>query len=466
MEGEPDRSIWQAMHAHLCAQQPAMCRQWFEQIEPLGVRDGVLHLRVPERVHQRYLQRECAEQFVEAAQSVTGRLLSVAFLGPEEDPPSRPSPPKTPANNGQAVVPPQPAPVQRRQRDDHEPILNPDYTFAQFVEGPNNRLAKAASRGVADNPGSTYNPLFLHGGVGLGKSHLLQAICSRVLERDPDAVIHYMSCEEFVTRFMEAVQAGEMSDFRRQFRHVDMLVIDDIHFLGKRDRSQEEFFHTFNSLYQTQRQIVLSSDARPDEIPDLEERLVSRFNWGLVARLDPPDYETRGAIVSSKARSRGVELPNEVASFIAARFDSNIRELEGALTSVQISAHLAGRDIDLEIAKQALGEGPAKAPPRITIQSIIEQVAEHFDVTLSSLLSRRRQRSVALPRHVGMYLARQHTRHSLEEIGGYFGGRDHTTVLHAVRTVDKQRGCDETLESAISQIERSLHSATPPSQSA
>ncbi|MEC9374059.1 MAG: chromosomal replication initiator protein DnaA, partial [Planctomycetota bacterium] len=309
-----------------------------------------------------------------------------------------------------------------------------------------------------EKPGQAYNPMFIHGDVGLGKTHLLQAVCMRILERNPSATILYIPCEAFVTRFMESVQAGEMTQFRHYFRDVDMLVIDDVHFLAERDRTQEEFFHTFNSLYQSNRQIILSSDAPPDEIPHLEKRLVSRFKWGLVAQIDPPDYETRVAIVKQKGRVRGVTVPDDVACLVAARVASNIRELEGALTKIQMHAHVAEREMDVAIAREALGvEEAATGGSNVTIQTIVDAVTGFYDVSLSSLQSKRRQRSIALPRQVCLYLARKYTRYSLEEIGGYFGGRDHTTVLHAVRTITTQRDNDGSMDRALQALETKLH---------
>jgi chromosomal replication initiator protein len=317
-------------------------------------------------------------------------------------------------------------------------------------------LAHAAALAVAQKPGKAYNPLFVHGGVGLGKTHLLHAICQHAMRGNPQMRIFYVSCESFMSHFLESVQAGAMSEFRHRFRNVDLLVVDDIHDLSKRERTQEEFFHTFNSLYQAGRQIVLSSDAAPGEIPDLEERLVSRFNCGLVARIDKPCYETRVAIVKSKAALRSMEMPDDVASYIAARIDTNIRELEGAINSIQNLAMLEVHTIDLDLAKRAMGEPNGDSGPSPSIQTILETVSEFYDVRLSDLLSKRRHKSIARPRQIGMWLARRYTRYSLEEIGSYFGGRDHTTVMHAVRMIDTRRGRDHGVDREMSSIEERL----------
>jgi chromosomal replication initiator protein len=336
-------------------------------------------------------------------------------------------------------------------------LLSPDYTFESFVVGPDNRLAHAAASAVAQQPGRAYNPFFVHGSVGLGKTHLLQAICQQSMRNNPDMRIYYTSCNAFMNQFLEAVQDGDMGSFRHRFRNYDLLVVDDIHDLSKRDTSQEEFFHTFNTLYQGGRQVVLSSDAPPNEIPDLEERLTSRFGCGLVANIERPCYETRVSIVKSKAALRSLELPDDVAGYIAARIDTNIREIEGAITKIQTMAMLDGIDIDLALTKKSIGnQVKLNGPAQLTIQDILDTVSGYYGLKLTDLLSKRRHKSVSLPRQIGMYLARKHTRFSLGEIGGYFGGRDHTTVMHAVRSIDGRRTGDNHLDQDINQLESVL----------
>jgi chromosomal replication initiator protein len=336
-------------------------------------------------------------------------------------------------------------------------VLCPDYSFDQFVTGPANRLAYAASIAVANQPGTAYNPLFIHGGCGLGKTHLLQAICQLILTHKPDHRICYLSCDAFMNDFIDCVQQGKMSEFRHRYRHVDVLVIDDIHFLANKERSQEEFFHTFNELYQSNRQIVISSDSPPHEIPQLEERLVSRFQWGLVAHVSKPDFETRIAILRAKARLRGVEMPDDVIAYVANRMDSNARELEGAITTIQGHAALQDRAINLQLALEALGE-PAMlgGASQATLQTIIDAVTAYYNVKLSDLQSKRRHKSITEPRQVCMWLARKRTRFSLEEIGGYFGGRDHTTVMHSIRITDERMAADAYYARQIHQIEERL----------
>ncbi|MBM4009295.1 MAG: chromosomal replication initiator protein DnaA [Planctomycetes bacterium] len=420
---------------------PDICRHWFHEITVSSVVGGCVSLRVPERVHRQYLQRSCMAAFTEAAQAATGKLVAVKFVGDADEMPTR-----SPSQLGVTQAP---------SELDEQLTLSPDYTFDSFVVGPGNRLVHAAAIAVGSNPGRAYNPLFIHGGVGLGKTHVLQSICRVILRQRPQSRIGYVSCQSFSEIFMACVKAGRMQDFRHRFRNLDMLVVDDIHFLSKREQSQEEFFHTFNSLYQAGKQIVLSSDASPNDIPDLEERLVSRFNCGLVARMDRPCYETRVAILKSKAALVGAQIPEEICSYIAARIDTNIRELEGCLTKVRCFALANDRTIDLDLAKEALADDSlglsSSAQP--SIQTIAEAVTRYYDIRLSDLLSKRRHKSISVPRQMCMWLARKHTRYSLEEIGGYFGGRDHTTVLHAVRSIGQRKDLDPDIANAVNRIE-------------
>ncbi len=455
MTSDADRQLWDGMRAHLRRAHPAVCRQWFDEIEVLGVTGGTLYLRAQSLVHRDYLRKSCADPFNDAARQVTGHLLPVRFMGPGDD---------YPPSNGRRPLHrplPQGEPPPPRPRRDDALDINPDHTFENFVEGPGNRLALAASQAVARNPGRSYNPLFIHGGVGLGKTHILQAISLSILNANPAADIYYLSCEGFTTQFMEAVRSGDMAYFRHRFREVDVLVVDDIHFLAKLDRSQEEFFHTFNSLYQAGKQIVLSSDASPEEIPLLEERLISRFKWGLVVKIEPPDFETRVAILKAKASLRAIILPDDVARYIAGEIDSNIRELEGAITKLQVQASVDHRPIDMSLARESIGRRTSSgAGP--SIQTIISAVCDFYRVKLSDLQSKRRQRSVAIPRQVCMSLARKFTNHSLEEIGGFFGGRDHTTVMHAIRTVEKRRRADTSFDTTVHAFERQLSNDNSP----
>jgi chromosomal replication initiator protein len=338
----------------------------------------------------------------------------------------------------------------------HELRLHPDYTFENFVVGPSNRLAHASCVAVSQSPGNTYNPLFVYGSSGLGKTHLLHAVCCEARQKFDNAVIQFLSCEDFVNRFIRAIEEGNLAGFQSQFRTVDMLVIDDVQFLREREQSQEEFFHTFNALYNNGKQIILSADSSPGKIPTLEERLISRFNWGLVARIDPPSYETRVAIVQKKAHLRGLSISDEIAEYIARKVHANIRELEGALTTLYAVATTVGKEITLELAQRAL-EGQIRLAARhISITDIIEAVTRHFDVRLADLQSKKRSQSITEPRQICMYLARNLTRHSLEEIGGHLGGRDHTTVMHACNKIDKAEHSDPQMHALLNELTQKI----------
>ena len=427
-----DASVWQRILQQVRIQHPGLNRVWFDEMAPRQLTNGVIQVTVATPAQLNFCQGQCQQPFTVAAQSVTGRLVAVSFH-------CNNLPRGGVFNEGDQPLP-----------------LNPDYTFENFVTGPCNRLSHAASVAVADQPGQAYNPLFIHGGVGLGKTHLLQAVSQKVLEKNQDARILYLSCDSFINQFILAVETGEMHQFRHRYRHVDLLVIDDIHFLAGHDRTQEEFFHTFNTLYQQHKQIILSADCPPSEIPELEERLISRFNWGLVARIEKPCYETRIAILQKKARMRGLSLPEDVICYVAAKVENNTRELEGAITKVQGMAMLQEGRIDLDLAKAALGDSATPDQRRITIQQIFDAVTKYYNVRLSDLQSKKRHKSIAFPRQVCMFLARRHTRYSLEEIGGYFGGRDHTTVLHAVRTIDSDIKSDREVAEQLTFLEGQL----------
>lgn len=318
--------------------------------------------------------------------------------------------------------------------------LNPDYTFETYVEGKSNQLAKAAAQSVSNNPGDTYNPLFLYGGVGLGKTHLMQAVGNAIVKNNPSAKVVYLNSERFVGDMVRALQNNSMNDFKRYYRSLDALLIDDIQFFAGKDRSQEEFFYTFNALLEAEKsQIILTCDRYPKEINGLEERLKSRFGWGLTVAIEPPELETRVAILLSKAKQYNLELPHEVAFFIADRIRSNVRELEGALKRVRATAHFTGKAITVEFAKEALRDLITLQDKLVSVDNIIKTTAQYYKVKASDLLSPRRNRSLARPRQMAMALSKELTNHSLPEIGEFFGGRDHTTVIHAVRKIAELR---------------------------
>jgi chromosomal replication initiator protein len=415
---------------------PANTRKWFADLAILHFDSGSLRIGCPDEATVQFLQDNCKGTFTRAAQQITGHLVSLDFC---------------------VDVSEKAKTTDRR----HQPSLrlHPDYTFENFVVGPSNRLAHASCVAVSQSPGDTYNPLFIYGSSGLGKTHLLHAVCFEAQRRLGNAVIQFLSCEDFVNKFIRAIEEGNLAGFQSQFRTVDALVIDDVQFLREREHSQEEFFHTFNALYNNGKQIILSADSAPGKIPSLEERLISRFNWGLVTRIDPPSYETRVAIVQKKAHLRGLNISDEIAGYIARKVHANIRELEGALTSIYAVATTTGQEIDLELAQKAL-EGQIEAAARhISISDIIEVVTGHFDVRLTDLQSRKRSQSVTEPRQICMYLARNLTKHSLEEIGGHLGGRDHTTVMHAYNKISRAKEADPKMSALLNDLTKQITQA-------
>ena len=427
---------WSDILAHVRLSYPQLSRGWFSQLSPRSLAQGTLTVEAGNSSQAVYLRRHCQRPFAEAAQAATGRLLTLRFES-TEDP--DPAPEATPGLSFE---------------DEAELPLNGDYIFDNFVTGPCNRLAHAAAVAVSQAPGRAYNPFFIHGAVGLGKTHLLQAVCHQILETAPASRIKYISCESFTNHFLEAVEKGAMNQFRYRYRNADVLVIDDIHFLAERERSQEEFFHTFNTLHQSRRQIILSADCPPPEIPSLEERLVSRFNSGLVTLLERPCLETRMAIVRKKAKLRCLDVPEEVVRLIAGSIDSNIRELEGALAKMELLGATCEGVVDLEAARKVIGVDTGRR--RVTIPEILELVGQRYNLRQADLQGKRRTKSVTRPRQICMYLARQLTDLSLGEIGGYLGGRDHTTVLHAQRMISERGVEDAALRRELEELKDQL----------
>lgn len=336
--------------------------------------------------------------------------------------------------------------------------LNEDYTFVNFVEGKSNQLARAASMQVAENPGKAYNPLFIYGGVGLGKTHLMHAVGHSIIRRNPAARISYLHSERFVGDMVKALQHNSINEFKKFYRTLDVLLIDDIQFFAGKERSQEEFFHTFNALLEGQQQVIMTCDRYPKEIDGLEERLKSRFGWGLTVCIEPPELETRVAILMQKATQNGVELPDEVAFFVAKRIRSNVRELEGALRRVMANARFTERAITLDFAREALKDLLALQDKLVTIENIQKTVADYYKIRMADLLSKRRNRSIARPRQMAMALAKELTNHSLPEIGDAFGGRDHTTVMHGCGKIKELREADRRVEEDFGNLLRTLSS--------
>jgi len=429
--------LWQQVLAHLKGESAGLAiPPWLAEAKPAELSTSQWAVTLPEAARSAEVSAALRLALERALERTVGRRVALEFRADQA---------------AKAATAAAGWPARFLQRD--HPPLNPLYEFENFVTGPCNRMAHAAALAVSDLPGRAYNPLFIHASVGLGKSHLMQAICHKILATRPDVAILYVSCEDFVNQFITAIERGQIEQFRYKFRYLDVLVIDDIHFLADKDRTQEEFFHTFNTLYQAQKQVVLSSDSPPHEIPSLEERLVSRFKWGLVVRIDRPSYETRVAIVQKKARLRERELPEDVVKYIATVVDSNNRELEGAVVRVLGYASLCNRQVDLDLAKEALRDLVVAPNHSISIQTIADAVLERYNARLSDLQSKRRAQSVALPRQICMYLARRLTNRSLEEIGAFFGGRDHTTVLHAERKIQQMVTRDPAFRGLMEAIE-------------
>lgn len=446
-----DIPIWKQCLSRLEGELPA--QQFNTWIRPLQVvlENGTLHLLAPNRFVQDWIREKYLDviraivQNASAGGAVSPEVrLSVGSSSGAEVPAPRSS--RAPTGRGAASAPTRPGGpgeivARSAERTWHSPGLNAAYTFETFVEGKSNQLARAASMQVGANPGAAYNPLFICGGVGLGKTHLMHALGNAICQARPGAKVVYLRSEQFVADMVKALQHNVINEFKRYYRSVDALLIDDIQFFAGKERSQEEFFHTFNALLEGQQQIVLTCDRYPKEVTGVEERLKSRFGWGLTVAIEPAELETRVAILKSKAARSQVHLPDDVAFFIGKRFRSNIRELEGALHRVMAHANFKGEAINLDFAKEALKDLLALQDKMVTIENIQKIVAEYYKIRVSDLLSKRRSRSVTRPRQIAMALAKELTNHSLPEIGDAFGGRDHTTVLHACRkVVDLRRG--------------------------
>lgn len=438
-------TLWNRCIRDLQAELPE--QQFNTWIRPLqAVEDGrVLRLLAPNRFVVAWLQEHYLERILEIIDTSGTKTELVVEVGSREAP--------APAKTSDRPVP---SAIRPPAATDVKPRLNPIFTFDNFVEGKSNQLARAAATQVAENPGKSYNPLFIYGGVGLGKTHLMHAVGAAILARNPRARVAYVHSERFVGDMVRGLQHNRISEFKRSYRSLDALLIDDIQFFAGKERSQEEFFHTFNALLEGQRQIVLTCDRYPKEVHGLEERLKSRFGWGLTVSIEPPELETSVAILMSKAAAESVDLPEEAAFFIAKRIRSNVRELEGALRRVIANSRFTGRPITLEFAKEALRDLLALQARLVSIENIQKTVAEYFKIRVADLLSKRRNRSIARPRQIAMALAKELTNHSLPEIGDAFGGRDHTTVLHGCRRVVFLRENDKRIDDDYLNLLRTL----------
>ena len=433
---------------------------WFAPIVPLHIENNVLTLQVANDFCEVWLK----DNYHQLLEEVVGRnselKLGIAYkVGTSSPAMTRQASPKKSEDPQEAKsrITLDSAPSSSAKPNPSHNGFNPHYTFDSFVVGANNRMAHSAAMAVAQSPGKSYNPLFLYGGVGLGKTHLLHAIGHHVLSRKPKARVAYLSCEKFTNEFIDGIQNNQLVKFRKKYRQTDVLLIDDIQFLSGKERIQEEFFHTFNALHEAHKQIVLSCDSPACEIDGLEQRLSSRFEWGLSADLQPPDVETRLAILLNKEKSLGVTLPRAIVEYIANNIRANIRRLEGALLRVTTFASLTKQELTIDLAEQLLRDTlQEEGRSAVSIDIIQKKVAEHYDIRLADMTSRRRPEYIAFPRQVAMYLSRQLTESSLNVIGGAFGGRDHGTVLHACRLVKDRMEMDGSVRQAVLYLERQL----------
>ena len=425
---------------------------WFKPTSFVGDQGATIHVRVPNALFRDWLTKHYSTVINESLAELNRTNAGLLFLTDGEDPPDAGPPelaeplPDDVTDASASLADSLPMPVTGSGG------LNPRYTFDTFIVGPSNQFAHAASRAVAEAPSRSYNPLFIYGGVGLGKTHLMHAIGRYVLQHNPNFVLTYISSERFMNEMINAVRYDRSLEFRERYRSVDVLLVDDIQFLAGKEGTQNEFFHTFNALYDAQKQIVISSDCPPHEIPSLEERLRSRFEWGLIADIQSPDLETKVAILKKKAEAEAVPLPDNVAIYIAGKIKSNIRELEGSLIRLVAYASLTGSEISLALAQDVLRNILDHDEKAVTIEIIQKYVADYYQLKLAELKSRNNSKSVAIPRQVAMYLCKQLTHASLPEIGRCFGGKHHSTVIHSVRKIEDLRKRDGTFNTHINNL--------------
>lgn len=415
---------------------------WLKSTTAHALQGNSLIVTAPNDFARDWLDERYSQLISDVLYEMIGERLDIKFVIPQSE-------------NEQTVKPPKKKENMKLEPEPHIPqnMLNDKYTFDTFVIGSGNRFAHAASLAVAEAPAKAYNPLFIYGGVGLGKTHLMHAIGHYVLEHNPSANVVYLSSEKFTNEFINSIRDNKAVDFRNKYRKVDILLIDDIQFLAGKESTQEEFFHTFNTLHEESKQIVISSDRPPKEIPTLEDRLRSRFEWGLITDITPPDLETRIAILRKKAKAERLDIPNEAMLYIANQIDSNIRELEGALIRVVAYSSLVSKDINADLAAEALKDIiPSSKPKIITILDIQKTVGEQFNIKLEDFSAKKRTKSIAYPRQIAMYLSRELTDFSLPKIGEEFGGRDHTTVIHAYDKISNLLKTDKTLQNQVKEI--------------
>jgi chromosomal replication initiator protein len=431
---------------------PDIYNLWFAPVRAVGLENDTVTLEVPNDFCEVWLKDNYLGLLRDAMVQATGAPMQIKFLALQQSS-QTPAPAPAPAGPRARIEPP----VVDRNGQAREAVFNPKNTFDTFVVGNNNIMAHGAAIAVAQSPGKAYNPLFLYGGVGLGKTHLLHAIGQHVCAHKKSARVAYVSCEKFTNEFIDGIQSGTLARFRKKYRQTDVLLIDDIQFLAGKERIQEEFFHTFNALHEAHKQMVLTCDRPACEIQGLEDRLTTRFEWGMVSDMQPPDVETRVAILRKKQEAMGVKLPDEVVDFLANRIRTNIRRLEGALTRVAAYSSLTGKKLTVEAVEGLLHEVlHEEGRLTISIDFIQKRVAEHFDIRLADMTSRRRPENIAFPRQIAMYLSRHMTESSLNTIGEAFGGRDHGTVLHACRLVKDRMEVDANVRKVVVHLEKTL----------
>ena len=417
---------------------------WIKSITPLSLENNTIKLSVPNDLTRGVLNNKYKDQIIRTLKIITSKKYNIEFLVSEEE----------------ALTLDESNDTKKTSKIKKESInmLNPKYTFDSFVVGNSNRFAHAASLAVAESPAKAYNPLFIYGGVGLGKTHLMHAIGHYILKSNPSSKVVYVSSEKFTNELVNSIKDDKNVEFRNKYRNIDVLLIDDIQFIAGKERTQEEFFHTFNSLYEANKQIILSSDRPPKEISTLEDRLISRFEWGLIADIQAPDFETRIAILKKKADVEKLKIPNEVMVYIATKIKSNIRELEGALIRIVAFSSLTNKEISIDLAVEALKDIISnKQSKQVTIELIQEVVANYYNLRMDDFKSSRRTRNVAFPRQIAMYLSRKLTDMSLPKIGEEFDGRDHTTVIHAYEKISGNLKVDESLQNALNELTKRIN---------
>jgi chromosomal replication initiator protein len=418
---------------------------WFTNLRLIELNNHEILIHVPNLFCKEWLKNNYMDIISSTTNEVTNLNPDVIFIADNKEKTPEPEP-----SVRHASVPTMPT------SNEGHIYVNKNYTFENFLVGACNRLAHAASLAVCESPGVTYNPLFLHGPVGLGKTHLLQAIHFQLQQRSSQYNIVFLPCETFVNHYISTIKNGDWDSFRNRYRQIDVLLIDDVHFLANSQSSREEFFHTFNALYSRQKQIVLSSDCPPEEIPTIEERLISRFRWGLIARIDPPSFETSVAIIQRKAALLNIDISYDVAGYLAGNVTSNVREIESSLVNIKNHAALSNAKIDITLVRHAVQESLKKGRKHIGIEEILSAVTKHYGLQISQLHSKRKLRSITLPRQIAMHLARKLTTLSLGEIGGYMGGRDHTTVIHADEKIRKLKKIDRNVSATLRKMEKDL----------